>query len=126
MPENHSDKPEIWFRIESMRFAPPLNEFDEPMGKGRLVLSIYRYRVVRHTPKGVWLDVAVGERWVRKEGHKRFACPTAIEAIESFRARKNRQIKILHAQLRDASESLYLLGSLTEAQINGPEPLTFW
>ncbi len=36
--------------------------------------------------------------WVSKTSRKRFAYPTQMEAIESFIARKQRQIKILTKQ----------------------------
>lgn len=54
--------------------------------------------VTKTTPKGVWL----GDRFVLRDVRKRFACPTLHEALESFVARKDRQIRILSNQLSSA------------------------
>ncbi len=84
-----------WYRFEDVVYAPMLSEYDEWVGPGRLVVVLRRYRVVKVTPCGVWLDIG---RFVKTAARKRFACPTEAEARESFLARKQRQLSILQAQ----------------------------
>lgn len=45
------------------------------------------------------------ERRVKKKCTKRFACPTHREALDSFIARKTRQIQILGARLHRATQA---------------------
>ncbi len=100
-----------WYRYEDIRYAPPLDEFDAPVGDGSVGLMLTKYRVTKTTPKGVWLEhygwpFEPHPFFVLQDARKRFACPTIAEARESFIARKNRQIRILTAQLRNAKDAL--------------------
>lgn len=107
---------EAWYRVEDHRTAPSLDEWENPIpGSGRLHITIYPYRVLRHTPKGVWLEdhTQPGGRFVLKDSRKRFACPTKEEAIESFIARKRRQCEILKAQLDHVERVLTVAGAST-------------
>ena len=103
-----SDLSDTWYRYEDFRYAPHLNEFDEPVGPGRASIRLLQFEVLKHTPCGVWID-RYPKRWVKKDARKRFACPTKEEAMESFIARKNRQRKILKAQVRHVDEVLRLV-----------------
>jgi hypothetical protein len=66
------------------------------------------YRVLKYTPKGVWLSLghSTDKRWVSKSSRKQFACPTKELALESFKARKRRQISIYAGRLGNAKEAL--------------------
>lgn len=95
-----------WFRLEERRYAPPLDEFDNPCGEGRLEVVLIEYQVQKETPKGVRLT---GNRFVKRDARKRFACPTKEEAKESFEARKARQIRLLKSQICQAEHALSLV-----------------
>lgn len=69
---------------------------------GRAIVAIHSYDISRRTPCGFWIKLLSREIWVKASGKKRFAHPTKEEAIESFKARKHRQIKILQAQMEHA------------------------
>lgn len=71
-------------------------------------IYVYRteYIVEKHTSKGVWINDFGHRRFVLNSARKRFAHPTKEEALESFRARKKRQIKILTRQLERARAAL--------------------
>lgn len=97
---------EFWHRFEDVKTAPPLNEYDEPMGRGAVNVRYCRFEVLRRTPAGVVLDVHGEERFVRRHARKRFACPTIAEALASFKARKRRQRQIYEARARDAAEAV--------------------
>lgn len=103
-----------WFRIEDGRWAPPLDEWERPIGSGTSYVHLYAYRVAKETPCGVWLDTFAGRRFVLRDARKRWACPTKEEALESFRARKERQLKILRAQVRHVEECLVSAASVLD------------
>lgn len=108
---------EVWYRYVNGRYAPPLDEFERPCGRGEAYLHLLEFAVLRHTPCGVWLSSA-GEfglpRFVLRSSRKRFACPTKEEAVESFRARKAKEIRILRGKIADAEAALALLDGETE------------
>lgn len=101
------DKPGPWYRyddyLESTGYIDVSGEW--VAGRSRVRIRCLELGVVRLTPKGAWVrDFSVdrGERFVRREGKKRYACPTREEALESFMARKQRQEGILRARADDA------------------------
>lgn len=67
-------------------------------------LELQEFTINRYTPGGYW--VLNGYRWISKHGKKRYAYPTKKEALTSFKARKNRQIQLLTAQLEEAKAGL--------------------
>lgn len=99
----------VWYRVVDGRTASSLDEWERPCGDSRAYVYTHEHPVIRETPKGVWLDVYGSERFVRRDARKRWACPTKEEAIESFRARKARQAKILRAKLRHVDEVLAMV-----------------
>lgn len=103
-----TEEPIYWYRYEDVQYAASLNEYDEPVGQGALRVKLRRYRVLKRTPKGVWLEYGYGNhgRFVLTEARKRFACPTEEQAMESFIARKERQAKIYSAKLKRAELAL--------------------
>jgi hypothetical protein len=84
-----------------------INTYDGP----RIVEKTYN--LVKETTHGYWINniflfFGEGKRWVSKTSRKRFAYPTKNEALQSFIARKTRQITILQYNLKRAQESLQL------------------
>lgn len=71
-------------------------------------MGLCEFAVVSTTPKGVWLDDFGRSRFVLQGARKRFACPTIPEAYESFRARKQAQLRILQRQIEDVERMLHL------------------
>ena len=95
-----------WYRYEVRHYAPPLDEYDDPIpGGGRSELVLMECPVKHETPCGVRL---LNGQFVKKTSKKRYACPTKEEALESLRARKRVQVSILKAQLRSAEHDLRL------------------
>lgn len=107
---------EHWFRYDQIDYAPPLDEWDNPMGQGRTDIYLTKYLVLKHTPKGVWLRVGTEwaadlelvpiKRFVLKAARKHFACPTEHDALESFIARKKAQQRILDRQIGRSEEAM--------------------
>ncbi len=101
---------EVFYRYDAIIYSGGLDEFDNPLGVGTTSLRLSRYRVVRRTPKGVWVDGGFfKEKFVLLSARKKFACPTKKEAAVSFAARKKRQIGLLENQLRTARQALELI-----------------
>lgn len=99
-----------WYRVEASRYAHWDGDSERVVGYD-YTAQIKEYKVLKHTPKGVWLDTAIfvpwaetsfGERpkkFVKRDTRKRWACPTKAEALESFLQRKRRRVEILTAQI---------------------------
>jgi len=105
----------VWYRYEAQSYSS-VDEFDNVYTSSPQ-LRLDTFPVLSETPKGVWLDIAgVTRRFVLMGARKRWACPTEPEARESFIARKQRQIRILEAQLDRARTSLALAGDKSEAE----------
>ena len=93
-------------------------------------LDVKEYKLVRETPKGYWIiddlwhydeeSVETYKKWVSKTARKRWAYPTIEEALTSFKARKNRQIRILTHQLKGAKVALKLAENGDFCTISGP------
>lgn len=109
---------EYLYRYVETRYSIGVDEWGDPLPGFNLVVSLQSYLILRRTPKGTWIDCGY-ERFVRLNTRKKFACATALEAAESFRARKNRQIGILSAQLEQAKRALKLLDIQTNTEAIG-------
>lgn len=73
-------------------------------------IRLEEYDVIKHTRCGVWIkDFVRGKRFVNSNARKKFALPTKEEAKKSFIARKERQIRILEAQLDRAKHALQFI-----------------
>ena len=100
-----------YYRYDDRRYAPPLNEYDEPMGQGRLEVLLTKFPVLKETPKGVWLDNFGSKRFVLHSAYKRFADSDLDKAKASFIARKKRQGDIYRARARQADEAILIIES---------------
>ena len=100
------------YRIDGMCYAACLDEYENPLGIGSRELRIIKFDVVRATKTGVWIQPYSWDdshkKFVRLTANKQYACETIELAIDSFIARKKRQISILSAQLQDAKTFLNL------------------
>ena len=116
-----STKHETWYRYDDVHYAPPLDEWGEFTNQeGDIRIELLKFRVVKHTPKGVQLvrvfDNLVCDnppRLVLHAARKRYACSTTEEARISFLARKKKQLSIYKARCRSVERVLAKLeGSL--------------
>lgn len=66
-------------------------------------LSLETFAVLKETAKGYWIAyTSCHRKWVSKSSKKRFAHPTADEAWNSFKKRKEAQMRIYREKLRRA------------------------
>jgi hypothetical protein len=92
--------------LEATRYSVVLDADSDLYGTSGPFLEMRWYRVTKRTAKGAWLD----QRFVLLDtDRKKWACSTEADATESFRSRRQLQIKILTMRLRRAEEELNLL-----------------
>lgn len=94
---NPNTEPEFWYRYADVNTSDGL------------CIMLREYQVLRHTPKGVWLNMPTGKdgkRFILRSARKRVACPTLEEAKKSFCARKKRQCFYAEAQAERARTAI--------------------
>jgi len=96
---------DVLWRAEARRYSYIIDAERELYGTTNPKLELCWYTVKKRTPCGAWID----SKFVNLNCAKRYAVPTEEEALESFKARKKRQIKILSSRLSEAEEELQLL-----------------
>jgi hypothetical protein len=93
--------PVLW-RCEAKRYSYVIDADADRYGVTDPRLEMWWWEIDRATAKGAW----VAGRFVLLTATKRWACPTEQEALESFMARKKKQIRILSTQLKRAEADL--------------------
>lgn len=115
MAVNLSKVGDTWYSIHDITYAPPLDEWDNPVGVGRTDYTVRKYEVVKVTKCGVWVTMQPfggdDRRFILLSATKRLAQPTLEAAVTSFKARKDRQISILNAQINRAEVARLLVVS---------------
>ena len=71
-----------------------------------IVIDPIKYDVKKTTPKGVWIYAGLDKKFVLLSARKKFAHPTKEEALDSFIARKKRQMSIVRYQFTRAEIAL--------------------
>lgn len=117
---------EYRYRYEETWYAPGVDEDGSIIrGSSSVTIHLYRYRVIKHTRCGVWIDrypvfsslpVPPGlkpnrkdHRFINERARKRYAWPSKELAMSSYLARKARHLKILKAQARRVSHLFELI-----------------
>lgn len=95
---------DVLWRVEARSYSYVIDADREEYGTTAPRLELSWHRVQRRTPKGAWIY----DKFVLLTAGKRWACNTIDEAVESFAARRRRQVKILEAKLKRAKFELEL------------------
>lgn len=83
-----------------------IEDAERELFRSELQIYVRTYKVMKETPKGVWLWVYGRRRFVLHESRKKFAHPTLDSALTSFKARKAAQIRILSSQIARAEQAV--------------------
>ena len=75
-----------------------------------------KYFIIKKTAKGIWINYLGTKKFILLSARKKFACLTSEEAIESYIARKERQIRILSNQLNNAKSALSQAEAIEKGQ----------
>jgi hypothetical protein len=103
-----SQEPELWWRAEDNRYAnyDEWAEFDQPSGS-HLKIEFRSYKVIKHTPKGVWLQMYWNHAFfVLGTARKQHAVPTKELALKDLIARKKVYVSRCEQRLARAREHL--------------------
>ena len=106
--------PELYYRLEDYQQATGGWDMQgewEP-GPSRVQIRTRTFPVLKHTPKGVWIQDHGdhrGKRFISNTWVKRYALPTEEEAKISFIKRKERQASIYEARAKIAHRAIALL-----------------
>lgn len=115
------------YRYEEVHYSAGVDEFDNPLPGGVVIVELREYPILARTAKGAWISTSLwvsalfsdektrrerGERFVLLTARKRFASETREQALDDYRARKHRQIEILKARTRIAELALRAADSL--------------
>ena len=95
---------DVLWRCEAKRYSVCVDPDRDEYSVTPPRLEMTWWRVDRRTPKGAW---ACG-KFVLLTATKKWACETEEKALESFKARKRRQIAILQGNLQLAESELAL------------------
>lgn len=97
---------DTWYRYEDIRYAS-FDDDGDRYGDGRVTVNVQTFTVEKITPKGVWINIGGDQRrFILTNARKKFAHPNKDAALLSFVARKERQISILSAQLKNTNRAL--------------------
>jgi hypothetical protein len=111
---------EYLYRIKDVLYAPPLDEWDNPIGNSQLEVVLTRYEIIKKTNCGYWINDGLEKRFVLMRWangnpvRKIFACESIKEAKESFIIRKQRQIGLYHSKIERAKLALEILKRKTK------------
>lgn len=111
---------EYFYRVEETTYSAGVDEYGDPLPyRGQTRTNLYAFKVLKRTRCGAWIDLYGERKFVNLERYKRFALPTVEEAVESYKARKKRQIGIYTARIQAIEEALFYLdmnGFYTDAR----------
>lgn len=108
-----------YYRFESRSVSDWPDEFGNPTGS-HVEAYLLKFVLIKKTSKGAWIGYgknSLDKRFVRDVGIKRYAHTSIFGALESFRARKKRQIKLLNRQIKDAEEGLRKVSELAAGKV---------
>ena len=103
VPPEGSD---VWWAAEAKQYANynEFAEFEQPSGHQTHIL-LTPYILIRHTPKGAYIQGMFGEEhFILGKAVRQFAVPTKELALRDLIARKRRYISILESRIREAEE----------------------
>ena len=98
----------------------PLYRYHDYKFGEKVTVEEHIFKIVRKTPSGFWIQDIEGydkERWVAdvdKGSRKRYAYRDKKRAIDSFEARKRKQVSILASKLSKAKEALKMAREMQE------------
>ncbi len=102
------------YRVEVVQYAAPLDEFENPIGVGELKLDERKFRILKTTKCGDWIDNYGWKKFVRAEATRKYANRTLDGAYEDLRATKLKRIKILENKIRQNNRIVKMIEDRNE------------
>jgi len=106
------------YRYYDVQYSAGCDEYGGDLGPGPVKVHLMEFSIIKETRCGVWILTGYwfgtpeekppkeAMRFVNMQANKKYACRTKEEALESFKARKRRQIHILKSQTERAEKAL--------------------
>lgn len=111
---------EYWYRAEHKHDAS--FDLDGNWVHSSDWCKMYQYKVIKHTPKGVWLDVHGDKTFVLGTARKQFAVPTKELAYLDFLYRSDRYVGIYKARVRTRETAMaHAIGKLRDLDVEIPK-----
>lgn len=100
---------DVLYRYEDVQYSAGVDEYGNTINTdGPIRIQLYKFNIIKRTPKGVWISLNHNKRFVLNNSRKHFACATIEEAKKSFLARKKAQLRIYRARIRRAEKAIAL------------------
>jgi|GEM_PF-3014061 len=105
---------EYLYRYVDVAYSLGCDEYDNPYPGYNLKVELKKFKIIKRTPKGAWLAFYDGlfledsKKFVLLSARKKYACETKELALESFVARKRRQVRILGSCIKRAETALFI------------------
>lgn len=120
----------VAYRFEDVHYSLGVDQWDDPLPGYTLRVVLRTYKIIKHTPKGIRIDIYGGTKFINLDSRKKWACLTKEEALESYIFRKKRQARILSAQLESTQKALEITLESTGCKLEGfhlikPETVDF-
>ena len=99
----------VLYRINYLLVGNGVDGFGEPYPVYNIKLTLERYKILKPTPKGVWVQCyrnKGGKKFVNLCAHKKFANPTVAGAKTDFIVRKKKYINIMKSRISDTEEAI--------------------
>lgn len=110
---------EYWYRVDHYHGAS--FDSDGDWQRSYDTCKIQKFKVISHTPKGVWLDVYGEKKFVLGTSRKQYAVPTEELAYLDFLYRSNRYVNMMQARIKARQESMMdAVGSLRRLDVEIP------
>lgn len=101
-----------FYRYYLVKYGSPENDWG--LTGYRIKVQLTELNLHKETNKGYWIgygELKPGKlrsqsQWIAKQGKKRYAYSTKVEALENFVYRTKRRIRILKKQISDCDEAL--------------------
>ena len=109
MPPDPYEGKDILYRYDYYNVGHGVDQFDEPYDGHTTKLRLTKHFVNRRTRQGAWIPWfgrKNDERFVLLSAVKKFACNSEVEALESFIARKKKQLYIMQCRIVDIEIAL--------------------
>jgi hypothetical protein len=102
---------DVLWRVESVSYSYIVDAETDHYGSTDPRLELFSVRVIRWTPAGATVAEPAGvrDKWVDlRDGAHQWASRTPAEALDQFKARRERQLWVLRRQIQRAKQDLTL------------------
>ena len=111
---------DTYYRYDEVIYSAGCDEYGDPIrGFGRVDIVLHSYPVTKRTPCGVVINAYGRRKFIKTKALRHWALWSEKAALDSFIARKEKQISILARQTEVAKDALSIaMGRLPSDPFN--------